>query len=548
MAKATPRPGRRANATAASGVAASPSTSISTKKRSAAVIPCGETLMSRPVMTTFERIAELPLTIDGYALEGRERRDLDRSSSACTTTFHLQGGGEEGLGEDVTYDPEDQRAQQARGPTLPLAGDVDVRRVLASTSAGSTSSRPARPSMPAFRYYRRWAIESAALDLALRQAGPLAGRGARPRAQSPIHFVVSLRLGEPAELRPGRPPPRAPTRGCASSSTRTPDWDQELIDRLAATGAVASIDFKGAYKGTPVDVDTDPAFYRRIAEAFPDAWLEDPDLTDPEADAALEPYRDRITWDAPIHSVADIEGLAVRAAHGQLQAVALRLAAARCSPSTTTATSAGSSIYGGGQSELGVGRGQIQCSPRCSIPTASTTSRRRATTGPTSRSRAARRARSIPTPSPPASAGGRRLSAPCRPSRARSRWRASPRSPRCSSSRRARTRSSRPRRASAPPPRRSSAPAPPSARTPSARASTSAPRSPPRGRRSACSCGGWPRRRWRSPSAARATSRRRPRSSARRRRPTASCWRCASWAWSRRRRARRCGCGRAASC
>ncbi len=40
LAKATPQPGRRANATAASGVAASPSTSISTKKRSATVIPC----------------------------------------------------------------------------------------------------------------------------------------------------------------------------------------------------------------------------------------------------------------------------------------------------------------------------------------------------------------------------------------------------------------------------------------------------------------------------------------------------------------------------
>ena len=90
----------------------------------------------------------------------------------------------------------------------------------------------------------------------------------------------------------------------------TPDWPGELIEQLVETGAVASIDFKGAYKGTPVDVDTDPAFYRRIAEAFPDAWLEDPDLTVPEADAALEPHRDRITWDAPIHSVGDIEALA----------------------------------------------------------------------------------------------------------------------------------------------------------------------------------------------------------------------------------------------
>ena len=47
------------------------------------------------------------------------------------------------------------------------------------------------------------------------------------------------------------------------------------------------------------------------------------------------------------------------------------------------------------------------------------------------------------------------------------------------------------------------------------RASTSARRSPPRARRSACSCGAWPRRRSRSPSAARTTSRRPSRSWAR---------------------------------
>ena len=52
-------------------------------------------------MTTFERIAELPLTIDGYTLEGRERR-ISPEFERVTTTFHLQGDGEEGLGEDVT--------------------------------------------------------------------------------------------------------------------------------------------------------------------------------------------------------------------------------------------------------------------------------------------------------------------------------------------------------------------------------------------------------------------------------------------------------------
>jgi hypothetical protein len=85
----------------------------------------------------------------------------------------------------------------------------------------------------------------------------------------------------------------------------TPGWSDELIAELQALGAVASIDFKGAYRGTAVDNPTDPGLYRRAAEAFPDAWLEDRDLGTEEARAALAGHEARITWDAPIHDVQD---------------------------------------------------------------------------------------------------------------------------------------------------------------------------------------------------------------------------------------------------
>ena len=104
----------------------------------------------------------------------------------------------------------------------------------------------------------------------------------------------------------------------------TNTWTPELIAELVETGAVDSLDLKGKYKGTPVDVDTDPELYRLVAESFPDAWLEDPDLDDADADKVLEPHRDRITWDAPIHSIADIEALPFPPEDGQHQAVALR--------------------------------------------------------------------------------------------------------------------------------------------------------------------------------------------------------------------------------
>jgi hypothetical protein len=139
----------------------------------------------------------------------------------------------------------------------------------------------------------------------------------------------------------------------------TPDWDDALIAALVETGAVASIDFKGTYKGTIVDAETDPAFYRRIAETFPDAWLEDPDLETPEARAALEPFNDRITWDAPIHSVDDILAAPVLPRTVNLKPSRFGSVRALFEGYDFTA-GRGMGAYGGGQYELGPGRGQIQ--------------------------------------------------------------------------------------------------------------------------------------------------------------------------------------------
>ena len=103
----------------------------------------------------------------------------------------------------------------------------------------------------------------------------------------------------------------------------TNQWTQELVDALVETGAVDSLDLKGQYKGTPVDVETDPELYRMVIESFPDAWLEDPDVND-ETKPLLDPVSDRVTWDAPIHSVADVLAMPWQAADGEHQAVPLR--------------------------------------------------------------------------------------------------------------------------------------------------------------------------------------------------------------------------------
>ena len=305
-------------------------------------------------MAAYDALADLPLTIDAYALEGRERQlgEFDRR----TTTFHLQGGGEEGLGEDVTYDPEHQAAQQEAGPVLPFAGEWTLDSFSRHLD-GIDLFHGVEPTMPAYREYRRWAVESAAADLALRQAGTSLAE-ALGRTPEPIRFVVSLRLGEPPSLEPV-------TRRVAAypfvqfKLDSSPTWDDAFVDALAGTGAVESVDFKGAYKGTVVDTPTDPALYRRVAEKLPEAFLEDPDLTVPEAAAALEPHRERITWDAPIHGVADIEKLAFLPR--TINVKPSRIGTWRELLRTYEwCAERGITCYGGGQSELGVGRGQIQ--------------------------------------------------------------------------------------------------------------------------------------------------------------------------------------------
>ena len=215
---------------------------------------------------------------------------------------------------------------------------------------------PETPQRDVSQLYRVWAYESAALDLALRQAGePL--HAVVGREPCPLTFVVSLRLGEPPSLEPvTRRLERYPTLRFKLDPTLS--WDDELIAGLIATGAVDSVDFKGLYSGTPVDQPADPAFYERVVAAFPDAWIEDPELT-PEIDALLEPHRDRITWDANIHSIEDIRALPFAPRMVNLKPSRLGGIKPLFDAYDYTAER-GIGAYGGGQFELGVGRGQIQ--------------------------------------------------------------------------------------------------------------------------------------------------------------------------------------------
>ncbi len=306
-----------------------------------------------PVTDTYARLAGLPLEVDGYDLEGLER-DVSSDFTRLSTLIHLRGRGQDGVGEDVTYDALDHVALQDAGAPHALAG----RHTVDSFSAllEGLDLFPAEPVREVSRVYRRWAFESAALDLALRQAGrSLADVLERePRA---VTFVVSLRLGDPPSFEPVRSRlERYP--GMRFKLDPTSDWSDELIGRLVDTGSVDSVDFKGFYVGTVVDQPADPDLYQRVVEAFPEAWIEDPALTD-ETDPLLAPHRDRITWDAPIHSVADITGLPFAPKMVNIKPSRFGTLRELCAAYDHCAAH-GMGAYGGGQFELGAGRGHIQ--------------------------------------------------------------------------------------------------------------------------------------------------------------------------------------------
>jgi L-alanine-DL-glutamate epimerase-like enolase superfamily enzyme len=271
-----------------------------------------------------------------------------------STVIHLRGGGEEGVGEDVTYEAVDHEVLQAAGPVLPLGGRFTLASFAAHLSTLSLFEEP--PQREVSARYRTWAYESAALDLALRQEGaPL--HEVLAREVQPVRFVVSLRLGEPPSASPVRRRlelyPELRFKLDPTSS-----WDEPLIAELVATGAVDSVDFKGLYHGSIVDQPADPVLYRRVAEAFPDAWIEDPALTE-ETDAVLAAHRDRFSWDAPIHSIADIESLPYPPRMVNVKPSRIGGLRDLCDTYDFCAAK-GIGNYGGGQFELGVGRGQIQ--------------------------------------------------------------------------------------------------------------------------------------------------------------------------------------------
>src|SRR5579871_233302 len=190
---------------------------------------------------------DLPVTIEHKTVAYLTRPDR------TTALVCLEGGGERGYGEEVTFQARDLLPASPRESWDFSGTFFEFSEWLATLDLFEHA-----PQYEVVRNYRRWALEAAGLDLALRQAGlrfdEFVGKDPQP-----VHFVVSGHVADGArlkidatDLRPCRP--------------------------------VDVIDFKG--HGDRGAVEAALALY-------PDALLEDPPVVVPGA---------RVSWDIPITS------------------------------------------------------------------------------------------------------------------------------------------------------------------------------------------------------------------------------------------------------
>ena len=259
-----------------------------------------------------EQLARLPLVLEAFELP-RERRSLP---ARATTVVRPCGGGEEGFGEDVTFQPEDTWRQ---APALaPMRTVSTLGGLWERLDSVELFERP--PRYRVVRSYRRWAVEAAALDLALRQAR-LSLAKVVGLAPAPVRFVIS--------------PRRTNLRGVPGARLKIDATD------LAPGLPVEIVDFKG--QGEAALVEQARAWY-------PQALLEDSPLV---LDDTL------LSWDMRIQSAAELDRLPP--ATVAINVKPARLGSVRALFELYAACEArGFDVYGGGQDELGPGRTQIQ--------------------------------------------------------------------------------------------------------------------------------------------------------------------------------------------
>ena len=321
------------------------------------------------------------------------------ASSGCRPSCTCTAAASRASARTSSTTPRTTIALQEAGPVQPLAGSYTLGEFCELID--SLDLFPVAPQRDVSRLYRRWTFHSAALDLALAPGGQAAARGARPRARAgDVRRLAAARRA--ADARADRSAARATTR--RSLQARPDQLVDARADRRAGRDRRRRLGrLQGLYRGTIVDQPPDPVLYRRVVEAFPDAWIEDPTWSRRDRRGARRrPRPDHLGRADPLDRRH--RGAAVPAADGQHQAVADRRPARSCAHTYDYCAERGSAPTAAASSSSGPGAARPSTWRRCSTPTPPTTSRRSATTS-NDPPPGCPRARCPPRPRRPASAG-----------------------------------------------------------------------------------------------------------------------------------------------
>lgn len=313
-----------------------------------------------------DAILELPVTIDSV---GTSQLELPSGTAfkRVTTIVELGGDGHIGRGEDVSYSSDTQAE-------LPAVLDHRASDIVGEWTIGSLATHldanpirtPGGIRMSDKLSYHRWAVESAALDLALRQRG---ANLASLLGSTWHDLTVSLSMGL------GSPPSAdvlcdwlARDAGISFKVDASMEWTRELVAQLAEIGApVATVDMKALYSGDWLDNDYPASLYEAVGSILTDALIEDAKLDAASLDALDEHALARLAWDYPITGPEDVPGLpGSTASFSDLRPGAINIKPSRFGSlqrlleTIVLCDDHGIPCYSGGQYELGIGRTHVQ--------------------------------------------------------------------------------------------------------------------------------------------------------------------------------------------
>jgi len=239
-----------------------------------------------------------------------------------TSVVWLRGAGAAGRGEHVGWTPEAHATFRSGVVSVPRG------RWRLDDWMGAVARVCGHP-------YDRAALEAAAIDLGLRQAGTNLFRvlDVTPR---PVRYVVSYgRVADPAAEARRHP-------GVELKIDADPGWSDDVYRALAVLGRIAVLDFKGHGDARAVE---------RARRTLPDVLIEDPPSgTSPGG---------RVSFDASIRHATDVAALPFRPAAVNLKPARMGsvLEVLDCA---ALCAHAGIGVYMGGMFEVGAGRAQLR--------------------------------------------------------------------------------------------------------------------------------------------------------------------------------------------